>query len=154
MRTNPKSLLPAILLPLVLALGCNQSQPASQESPATPKAASIAVDASTSGTITGVVTYTGMPQKMKTLDMSADPGCPPKPQPSEVVTLNGNKLANVFIYVKEGIPQGTFAVPSDPVVLDQKGCRYNPRILGIMAGQPMKVLNSDTADHNIQDMPT
>jgi len=153
MNPNPRLLIAGLLL--LLALGCNQSQPASQESPAAPsKAASITVDTSTSGTITGVVTYAGMPQKTKTLDMSADPGCPPKPQPSEVVALNGNKLANVFIYVKEGLPQGTFAIPSEPVVLDQKGCRYNPHVLGIMAGQPLKVLNSDTADHNIHDMPT
>jgi plastocyanin len=151
---KPKSLLPVALLSLMLALGCNQSQPASQEQSAPPKAATITVDASTAGTITGVVTYVGMPQKMNSLDMSADPGCPPKPQPSEVVALKGGKLANVFVYVKEGLPQGAFAVPSDPVVLDQKGCRYNPRVLGIMAGQPLKVLNSDTADHNIHDMPS
>jgi plastocyanin len=40
------------------------------------------------------------------------------------------------------------------VVLDQKGCRYNPHILGIMAGQPLKITNTDTADHNIHDMPS
>src|SRR5258708_9123453 len=151
---KPKSLLPVVLLSLLFVVGCNQSQPAPLESSAPPKAATITVDVSTAGTITGVVTYVGMPQKMGTLDMSADPGCPPKPQPSEVVTLKGGKLANVFVYVKEGLPQGAFAVPSDPVVLDQKGCRYSPRVLGIMAGQPLKVLNSDTADHNIHDMPS
>ncbi len=90
---------------------------------------------------------------MKPLDMTADPGCPPQPQPSEVVVVNGGKLANVFVYVKEGLPAGSFAVPNEPVVLDQKRCRYNPRMLGVMAGQPFKVLNSDTADHNIHDMP-
>jgi plastocyanin len=52
------------------------------------------------------------------------------------------------------LPQGSFAVPSEPVVLDQKGCRYNPHILGIMAGQPLKITNTDTADHNIHDMPS
>ena len=91
---------------------------------------------------------------MKPLDMTADPGCPTGPQPAEVVVANGGKLANVFVYVKEGLPQGNFAVPSEPVVLDQKGCRYNPHMLGIMAGQPLKITNTDTADHNIHDMPS
>jgi plastocyanin len=45
-------------------------------------------------------------------------------------------------------------VPGEPVVLDQKGCRYNPHMLGIMAGQPLKITNTDTADHNIHDMPS
>ena len=91
---------------------------------------------------------------MKPLDMTADPGCPTGPQPAEVVVANAGKLANVFVYVKEGLPQGNFAVPSEPVVLDQKGCRYNPHMLGIMAGQPLKITNTDTADHNIHDMPS
>jgi plastocyanin len=85
--------------------------------------------------------------------MTQDPGCPSAPQPPDAILVNGGKLANVFVYVKEGLPQGTFAGSIEPVVLDQKGCRYNPHMLGIMAGQPLKVLNSDTADHNIHDMP-
>ncbi len=100
-----------------------------------------------------LVSFKGAPPKLKPLDMTQDPGCPSSPQPPDVVAVNAGKLANVFIYVKEGLPQGTFAVPSEPVVLDQKGCRYHPHMLGIMAGQPLKVLNSDTADHNIHDMP-
>ncbi|MGZ4844968.1 MAG: carboxypeptidase regulatory-like domain-containing protein [Candidatus Angelobacter sp.] len=140
---------------LVLALfGCSKSQPASEQPAAAPKAATITVDAATAGTVSGIVSLTGQPPKMKPLDMTADPGCPTGPQPSEVVTANGGKLANVFVYVKEGLPPGNFAVPTQPVTLDQKGCRYNPHVLGIMAGQPLKITNTDTADHNIHDMPS
>jgi plastocyanin len=142
------------LIALVSLAGCSKPQPASEQPSSTPKAATINVDAATAGAIKGVVSYTGMPQKMKPLDMTADPGCPTGPQPSEVVTLKDGKLANVFIYVKEGLPQGTFAVPTEPVVLDQKGCRYIPHVLGIMAGQALKITNTDTADHNIHDMPS
>lgn len=137
---------------LIVLAGCNNSQTSSAP-PAAPKAATIAVDAATAGSISGVVSFKGVPPKLKPLDMTQDPGCPSSPQPPDAVVVSGGKLANVFIYVKEGLPQGTFSVPSDPVVLDQKGCRYNPHMLGIMAGQPLKVLNSDTADHNIHDMP-
>ncbi|HET9364569.1 MAG TPA: carboxypeptidase regulatory-like domain-containing protein, partial [Candidatus Angelobacter sp.] len=107
----------------------------------------------TAGSISGVVSFIGVPPKLKPLDMTQDPGCPSSPQPSDAVVVSSGKLANVFVYVKEGLPQGTFAVPSDSVVLDQKGCRYNPHMMGIMAGQQFKVLNTDTANHNIHDMP-
>jgi plastocyanin len=138
---------------LVAIAGCSKSQPASEQ-PAAPKAATISIDPATVGTISGVVSLKGQPPKMKPLDMTADPGCPPTPQTPEVVVVNGGKLANVFVYVKEGLPQGSFAVPAEPVVLDQKGCRYIPHVLGIMAGQPLKITNTDTADHNIHDMPS
>jgi plastocyanin len=144
------------LISLILLSGCSNSQPASEPSSTSSaaKPATISVDAATAGTITGVVTLKGQPPKLKPLDMTADPGCPTGPQPAEVVVANAGKLANVFVYVKEGLPQGNFAVPSDPVTLDQKGCRYIPHMLGIMAGQPLKITNTDTADHNIHDMPS
>jgi hypothetical protein len=143
----------AIAIIAVIALaGCGKSQPAPENS-AAPKAATISIDPATAGSISGFVSFKGAPPKLKPLDMTQDPGCPSGPQPAETVVVNGGKLANVFIYVKEGLPQGTFAVPSEPVVLDQKGCRYNPHVLGIMAGQQLKILDSDTANHNIHDMP-
>ena len=138
---------------MIALAGCGKSQPASGQPAPAPKAATVSIDPATAGSISGVVSFKGVPPKLKPLDMTQDPGCPSSPQPSEAVVVNGGKLANVFVYVKEGLPQGTFAVPSDPVVLDQKGCRYNPHMLGIMAGQSLKVLNSDTANHNIHDMP-
>ena len=141
-------------LALILLAGCSKSQPASNEAPAAPKSANISVDAATAGTISGVVSFKGSAPKMKPLDMTADPGCPTGPQPAEVVAANAGKLANVFVYVKEGLPQGNFAVPGEPVVLDQKGCRYNPHMLGVMVSQQLKITNTDTADHNIHDMPS
>jgi plastocyanin len=152
----------ATLLALSLSMlaGCSKSQPAPEQASSAPKAATITIDASTAGMISGVVSLKGQPPKMKPLDMTADPGCPTGPQPAEVVVANGGKpanggkLANVFIYVKEGLPRGNFAVPTEPITLDQKGCRYSPHMLGIMAGQSLKITNTDTADHNIHDMPS
>ncbi len=91
---------------------------------------------------------------MPSLDMTQDPGCPPQAQPSEAVVAKSGKLANVFVYVKEGLPQGRFPAPGEAAVLDQKGCRYIPHVMGLMAGQPLKILNTDTADHNIHSMPS
>ena len=149
-----KILFCSALISLILISGCGKSQPVSESDSSATKPATISVDAATAGTISGVVSFKGQPPKMKPLDMTADPGCPTGPQPAEVVVANAGKLANVFVYVKEGLPQGNFAVPGEPVVLDQKGCRYNPHMLGIMVGQPLKITNTDTADHNIHDMPS
>jgi plastocyanin len=146
-----------LLCPVILILpvmGCSQrSQPIPENSAIShAKEPSLTVDPATAGAITGVVDFQSTPPQFPMLDMTADPGCPPKPQPTETVVVNHGKLANVFVYVKHGLPQGSFAPPTQPVVLDQKGCRYSPRVTGIMVGQPFKILNSDTADHNIHDM--
>jgi hypothetical protein len=138
---------------LMALAGCGKSQPVSEQPSAAPKPATVQIDPATAGTITGVVSFKGVPPKIKPLDMTPDPGCPSQPQPADVVMVNGGKLANVFIYVKDGLPPGAFPVPGEPVTLDQKGCRYSPHVLGLMAGQQLKVLNSDTAIHNVHPMP-
>ena len=62
-----------------------------------------------------------------------------------------NALANVFVYVKSGVPAGqTFTAPTTAVVLDQDGCRYHPHVMGIMVGQPLEILNTDPVLHNIK----
>jgi hypothetical protein len=149
------SLSSAILLAAFLPLGCSKAQPASEQPAAAPKQTTVNVDAATAGNISGVVSFAGVVPKAKALDMSADPGCPTGPQPAEGIVVKDGKLANVFVYVKEGLPHNlVFAHLVPEVVLDQKGCRYNPHVLGILVGQPLTITNTDTADHNIHDMPS
>jgi plastocyanin len=148
-----KNRLCACLL-VATVLGCNSSQPALQpSSSSSAERAPVTIDAATAGGISGVVSFNGPVPKLPLLDMTQDPGCPTQPQPSDAISVKNGKLANVFVYVKDGLPQGKFAAPSEPAVLDQKGCRYIPHVLGVMAGQTLKILNSDTADHNIHDLP-
>lgn len=90
---------------------------------------------------------------MEMLDMTQDPACPPSPQAPDVAVIKNGKLANVFVYVKDADKLGPLAAPSEPVVMDQKGCHYSPHILGLMVGQPLKVLNTDIAEHNVHPMP-
>jgi plastocyanin len=150
----------AVSIALLAGAGCNKNTLPPQESAKPAQSAlTVNVDPGTAGSIAGTISFKGSAPKMKPLDMTADPGCPTGPQPSEVVVLSSDKfgvgwIANVFIYVKEGLPQGNFAVPAESVMLDQKGCRYIPHMTGIMAGQPLKITNTDTADHNIHDMPS
>lgn len=108
-------------------------------------------------TITGTVKYDGKVPKLKPINMSADPMCAKKhssPAESEVLVLGpGNTMANIFVHIKSGVPAKDYPVPSKPVVMDQKGCRYIPHVMGIMKGQEFKILNSDGVLHNVHALP-
>jgi hypothetical protein len=143
-----------VLLVVSFLAGCNSSQPDPQPAAAPAEPATINVDSSTAGSVTGTISFKGAAPKVPTLDMTQDPACPSERQPSEAIVLANSRLANVFIYVQSGLPEGRFPVPAEPVVLDQKGCRYLPHVIGIMAGQQLKVLNSDFAQHNVHPMPS
>src|SRR5579859_5899507 len=134
-------ILTAVCATVLYTLGCSQrSQPASDS----PKSF-ITVDPNTSGEIMGVVSFSGAVPRLPTIDMTADPMCPQKSQPAETVAVKNGKLANVFVYIKEGLPPGAFPSPTDPLVLSQKDCRYSPRMMGVMVKQPFKIVNDDQA---------
>ena len=109
------------------------------------------------GSITGKIAFTGAAPKLKAIQMDADAFCATRhkePVYPETVVVNGNgTLRNVFVYVKSGLEGKTFAVPADPVVLDQNGCQYKPHVVGIQARQNLKVVTSDDTTHNIHPMP-
>src|SRR4051812_18414699 len=80
------------------------------------------------------------------IDMSEEPSCKTKTPNAvdPVVVVNKGGLANVFIYVKTGLPAGgKYAAPTTPVVLDQSGCLYHPRVVAAMVNQPIEIRNSD-----------
>ena len=110
------------------------------------------------GSIAGTVKFTGTAPANPAIDMSEEPACKSKysgnPTDPQVVVADG-KLANVFVYVKSGLPAGQkFAVPAEPAVIDQEGCLYHPRSFGVMAGQKLEIKNSDPVLHNIKAVPT
>ena len=141
-----------ILASLIFLLSCNSQNFKPASGPAA-HSATAAVDKSTAGAITGTISFYGAAPKLLSLDMSQDPGCPSGPQQSDAVVVKNGKLANVFIYVKEGLGEASFSASPEAVIVDQKGCRYIPHVLGIMAGQPLKILNNDNAEHNVHPMP-
>ena len=49
---------------------------------------------------------------------------------AETIVANNGKLANVFVYMKEGLGDRTFEAPKDSTTIDQKGCQYHPHVLG------------------------
>lgn len=104
------------------------------------------------GNITGVINFTGDVPAPRKLDMSSDAKCEGENFLDDVVVKEG-KLQNVLIFVRSGLPQATFETPTEAVTLDQKGCKYVPRVLGVQAGQPLQIINSDQTTHNIHTLP-
>src|SRR5438046_5796322 len=152
-----KSIYLSIFLCILFCVGCGKSEKPEGETPSTmPTPAPRAtppVDKNTAGAITGAAIFKGSAGKFKTIDMTQDPSCPTDPQTPDVLVVNNGKLANVFVYVKDGLGQFAFLTPAQPAVLDQKGCRYVPHVLGLMAGQSLKILNSGLTEHNVHPMP-
>ena len=146
------------LMGLVFSTACSKKP--SEESSAAPAAtpapmaapATTPIDPATAATITGTVSFTGTAPKAAKIDMSQDPACKGMNMAENVVD-DGGKLANVFVYVKDGLGSRTFDVPKDPVTIDQSGCKYHPHVLGVMAGQTLKIVNSDPTTHNIHPTP-
>jgi plastocyanin len=149
-----KSIYLSIFLCILFCAGCSKSEKSGGETAATPTPSTAPpVDKSTAGAITGTVVFKGSAGKFKTIDMTQDPSCPTDPQTPDVLVVNNGKLANVFVYAKDGLGQFAFPTPIEPAILDQKGCRYVPHVLGLMVGQPLKILNSDLTEHNVHPMP-
>ena len=147
----------------LLALGSACSKTAT-ETPGgnTNATASEAPYSGPTGTIAGVISYNGTPPAPRKIDTTADPVCGqknPNLMTDDTIVKDG-KLANTFIYIKEGTVQGgkkigdySWPVPPTPVKLDQNGCHYVPHVLGLQVNQKLEVVNSDQTTHNIHPTP-
>lgn len=101
------------------------------------------------GTITGTVTWRGEVPARTVLDRSRDPSCAKTARLSEDVLVEGGRLRDVHVRVKIGTA-GTHPAPATPVVIVQTDCMYTPRVVGVMAGQKLEVVNSDPTFHNVR----
>jgi hypothetical protein len=90
-------------------------------------------------------------------------GCaaaPPAPPPAAAAvsvagTVSGPQfpLKNAFVYVKKGLEGRRFDVPKEPVVLDQRGFEFVPRVFGLRAGQELRVTSADYTIHVVRCIP-
>jgi plastocyanin len=152
-----KLVIVAGIVGVLLTAGCGGSGEKAAKAPEKESAAGLSPDMANGATLTGKVSFTGKKPVMREIDMSANPACQkihPKPVPSEEVILNADgTLANVFVWVKAGVPEGKWSAPSTPAVIDQEGCIYKPRVLGVVIGQNVEFRNSDDTNHNIHPLP-
>jgi hypothetical protein len=145
------------LVALLLTVACNKKENTEQSSntmsqPAATAPSATPIDPATVATVSGTVKFDGTAPKASKIDMSQDPACKGANE-AENEVIDGGNLANVFVYVKDGLGSRTFDVPATPVVLDQSGCKYHPHVLGVMAGQTVQIKNDDQTTHNIHPTP-
>jgi plastocyanin len=150
-----------LILSCIAAILAGCSGPGTKEAPTESKKEEPApsyfkVDPGTAGVLKGTIRFAGRKPARKAIDMSGDPPCAEGRRgraydESVVVNPNGT-LANVFIYIKSGLEGKMFEVPATPVAIDQRGCWFHPRVMGIQTGQTLQVTNSDPVTHNIHPL--
>jgi len=143
-----------IALTAVVASACGGGQKPAAETTQTAQAPPPQpIDPSTVSTISGRITLQGTPPKPERIQTRSDPNCKAPVFTESYVVGKDGALQNVFVYVKDGLGKYTIPVPTEPVVLAQKNCTYEPHVLGIMAGQPLELRNDDPTLHNIHAVP-
>jgi hypothetical protein len=123
-----------------------------------PPPAGAVVDAATAGSISGRITFTGTPPAREAIRMGSDPACVagagPNPLSDAVLVSSDGALQNVFVHIRDGLDPGYgFETPTTPAVLDQQGCVYTPRVLGVRVNQPLEIANDDPSFHNVHALP-
>lgn len=148
-----KYLFLAVLASSCILAGCggDESDGAASDQP------SQAAQQTPTGTasVSGSIAFTGTAPERQQLNLDRE--CielREEPALTQNVVVNDNgTLRWVFVYVKEGLGDQEFAASSEPVVLDQQGCTYQPHVFGVQTGQTLKILNSDPLLHNIHALP-
>lgn len=138
------------------ALAACSGDPSKSGDPSSPAAAPDAkkVDAATAATLKGKVTFEGTAPANPVIQMTSDPACGTAEVRAETYMVDNGALQNVFVHIKDGLGNKfLFDTPTEPVKLDQKGCRYTPHVLGLRVTQPLEVSNSDETMHNVHGMP-
>ena len=107
--------------------------------------------------IKGTVKFAGVAPAPEPIRMSADPTCAKQhSQPvlsRQVVVDSKGGLQNAIVFIADGLGDRTFDPPSQPAVISQKGCLYEPHLLAVRQNQPFEVVNDDPTSHNIHPTP-
>jgi len=136
---------------LLAAAGCRKTSTSASEQAKN----YTTIDWANSGTITGTIHFTGKVPRPILIDMGQDPVCSLAPANyTKQYVVDNDGLENVFVYVKSGLGDKAYAPSSTPEVIDQKGCRFVPHVIGVMAGQPISFTNSDATMHNVHMTPS
>jgi hypothetical protein len=100
-------------------------------------------------TVSGQALLIGKPPAPAPQPHGSDPYCAKKELADDSLVVDGQGgIRSVFVRVVEAAG-GPYAPPSEPVNVTQLDCRYRPRVLGAVRGQPVVVSNSDGTLHNV-----
>jgi len=147
----------AVAITAAVVLGaCGKSQPP-QKSEVAKSPEYFHADPATAGTLRGRITFHGAAPAKTAISMNAEAWCEAahKKDPvfdQAVMVGKDAGLANAFVYIQAGLEGKTFEPVKETVTIDQHGCMFQPRAIGIRAGQTLIVTNSDEVSHNIHPL--
>ena len=146
-----------LTLSVALFYSCGGEAPPSRSEETAPEEDFYTINPAEAGNISGKVTYEGEVPPAEEIDMSSEPECAKRhsgPILSQRLLVDETGgLANVFLSIEADFEGLKFKVPSEPVVTDQVGCLYTPRVVGVRVGQQLLVTNSDLVTHNVHPLP-
>ncbi len=156
---KPLALLTLGTLPFLAACGGGETPKSAAPVAEAPKADAAAPAAGASAgtaSVSGKISFDGAVPAAEKVKVSADPKCVamhPNGMEKQTIQVKDGGLASVLVYVKSGA-SGSYPAPTTPVLIDQKGCTYEPHVVVLQVGQPLEITNSDDTLHNIHPRPT
>ena len=111
-----------------------------------------------SPTVRGVVKFDGPQPRPRSIRMTEKGGKPSGCRKlykgalldrNRVVSEKG-ELANVFVYVSEGLKEKSYPLPKKAALMNQDRCMFEPRVQGVQVGQDFLMKNSDPLIHNVR----
>ena len=115
------------------------------------------LDLSMVGTVAGEVHFAGPVPPQTALALARWPECTAQHSgpihAGDVLVRDDGRVENALVSVKEGLGERVFAAPDTPLVIDQQGCFFVPRVAAAQVGQPVRFLNSDALLHNVRGVP-
>ncbi len=136
-----------------LLAACRQGEESDRKSAKPP----LVVEPASAAELTVNVLLEGDAPPPKTINMRAAPLCArqhsgPVFDPSLIV--HDGRVANAVVWIAKGLEAWSFPAPDKPVVIDQKGCMYEPHVVVAGVGQPVEFRNSDPEPHNVHSRPS
>ncbi len=109
------------------------------------------IDPAQVGQIVGEVRFEGEVPAPREVVLINCPGQAVGPTLIQNVKVEGDRLADVFVWVREGAEGWEVPpVPEEPVYVDQVDCIYTPHVVGARVNQDVHFLNSDPVPHNVR----
>jgi len=148
----------ALTLALFMAAGCDRATPTGERTTGARHGATASASAEIPASVVrGEVLLEGVAPVAPPILLGAADGCGSlrASAPAEKLLVSGGRIANVLVRVKSGpAPEQPWAVPTEPVLLDQRGCVFEPHVVAVRAGQPLHIRNSDPLLHNVNVRPS
>ncbi len=107
--------------------------------------------------ISGKATLVGTPPPEILVDLTDFPEqrkvAPPGLKTQHYVVGPDGGLANVFVYIRDGLAGHPFPPPKEPALLDQFHCSFHPYVFGVRAGQLLNIRNSEPYLETVHALP-